>query len=94
MDTCVKGHHAYKDTWTPEIGESHGPQIKTSNPVDKYAVCIRQFRKVVRHLKKGENDKFENVIFFFLRGDPNGCTVHWLIGEQTLSRGLHLFHCE
>ena len=66
----MKGHHAYKDTWTLEIGESHNAQIETNNPVDKYAVCIRKFGKVVGHLKKGENGKFAKAIFFFLRGDP------------------------
>ena len=70
IDTYVKGHHAYKDTWTPETGESHDAQIKTNNPVDKYAVCIREFGQVVGHLKKWENDKFEKAMFFFLRGDP------------------------
>ena len=70
IDTNVKGHHAYKDTWTTEIGESHDAQLETNNPVDKNAVCIQKFGKVVWHLKKGENDKFAKAIFFFLRGDP------------------------
>ena len=65
----VKGHRAYKETWTPEIGESHDAQIETNNPVDKYTVCTRKFGKVVGHLSKGENDKFTKDIFFFLRGD-------------------------
>ena len=70
IDTYVKSHHTYKDTWTTEIGEFHDVQIETNNPVDKYGVCIQKFGKVVGHLKKGENEKFAKAIFFFLRGDP------------------------
>ena len=53
IDTYVKGHHTYKDIWTPEIGESLDAQIETNNPVDKYAVCKRKSGKVVGDLKKG-----------------------------------------
>ena len=60
----MKGHHAYKDTWTLEIGDSHNAQIETNNPVDKYAVCIRKSGKVVGHLKKGENGKLQKQYSF------------------------------
>ena len=70
IDTYLKGHRAYKKTWTPKIGESRDVQIQTNNPVDKYTVCIRKFGKVMGHLNKGENDKFTKAIFLFLRGDP------------------------
>ena len=69
IHTYVKGHHAYKEKWTPEIGESHDAQIETNNPVVKYTVCIEKFGKTVGHLNKGEDDKFAKALFFFLRGD-------------------------
>ena len=47
IDMYVKGHHTYKDIWTPEIGESLDAQIEPNNPVDKYAACIQKSRKVV-----------------------------------------------
>ena len=43
IDTYVKGHHADKDIWTPEIDESLETQIEPNIPVDKYAVCIRKY---------------------------------------------------
>ena len=70
IDTYFKGHHAHKDIWTPEIGESLDAQIEPNIPVDKYAVCIRKSGKVMGHLKKGAAGKFAKAIFFFLRGDP------------------------
>ena len=33
-DTYVKGHHFYKDIWTPKIGENLDAQIKPNNPVN------------------------------------------------------------
>ena len=60
----VNGHHVYKDTWSPKIGESLDVQIKPNNPVDKYTVCIRKSGKVVRSIKKGATGRFARTIFF------------------------------
>ena len=70
IDTYVKDHQAYKNIWTPEIGQSLEAQIEPNNPADKYAVCIRKSGKVVGYLKRGAIVKFAKTIFFFLRGDP------------------------
>ena len=70
IDTYVKGHHEYKDIGTPEIGESLDGQIEPNNPAEKYVVCIRKSGKVVGHLKKGATDRFVEIIFFFVKGDP------------------------
>ena len=67
----VKGHHAYKYIWTPEIGQSLDAKIESNNPVEKYAVCIQKSGKVVGHFKKEATGKFTKAIFLFLRGDPN-----------------------
>lgn len=70
IDTYIKGHHVYKDIWTPEIGESLDVQLEPNNPVDKYAVCIRKSGNVVGHLKKGVTGRFAKTIFYFLKSDP------------------------
>ena len=71
IDRYVKGHHVYKDIWTPELGETLVAQIEpNNNPVDKYIVCTQKFRKVAEHLKKGASGRFPKTIFFFLKGDP------------------------
>ena len=66
MDTYVKGHHVYKDIWTPGIGEILDAQIEPNNPTDKYSVCIRKSGKVVGYSKKGATGRFAKTIFFFL----------------------------
>ena len=47
IDTYVKDHHAYKDIWPQDTGESLFAQIYPNNPVEKYAVCIQSSGKVV-----------------------------------------------
>ena len=70
IQTYIKGHHVYKDIWTPEIGEQLKVRIEPGNCVDKFAVCVKKDKRVVGHLKKGESGKFARIIFYFLRSDP------------------------
>ena len=46
FNTYVKGHDLYKDTWTPEIGESLDAQIEPNSPVDKYAMLYKNLEKL------------------------------------------------
>ena len=46
IDMYIKGHHAYKDIRTLEIGESLNAQIEPNNPVDKFAIFLRKSVKV------------------------------------------------
>ena len=64
FNTYVKGHDLYKDTWTPEIGESLDAQVEPNSPVDKYAMCIRKSGKVVGHLKNGETGQLHKQYSF------------------------------
>ena len=42
IDSVVKGHHIYKDVWTPEIREGLQCQIESYNIHDMYAVAVKQ----------------------------------------------------
>ena len=59
----IKGHHVYKSVWTPTLQEQVYEEIEPHNPVNKYAVAIKKDKKVVGHLKLGENGKFAKTIF-------------------------------
>ena len=37
---------------------------------DKFAVCVKVSKKILRNLKKGAAGRFAKAIFFFLRSDP------------------------
>ena len=45
IQTYIKGHHVYKDIWTPEIGEQLKVRIEPDNCVDKCAVCVEKDKK-------------------------------------------------
>ena len=59
----------YKRVWTPICNEVLQTRKEPENSRDKYAVCVLKDGKVVGHLKKGSNGRFERTIFYFLRSD-------------------------
>ena len=75
--TEIKGHHVYKDVWSPEMGEELEVHCEPDNVVDKYAVCLKtKDGKIVGHLKKGKSGRFAKTIFYFLRSHAEaGCTA-------------------
>ena len=76
LETYIKGHHVYKEVWTPELGEQLNVRMEPDNRVDKFAVCVEKDQAVVGHLKKGNSVKFAKTIFYFLRSDTySSCYV-------------------
>ena len=69
LETHIKGHHLYKEVWTPEVGEKLNMLMETDNRVDKFAVCFEKDQAVIGHLKKGGSGKFAKTIFYFLISD-------------------------
>ena len=39
-------------------------------------------KKVVKHLKKGESEKFAKIIFCFLRSDPYSSCIATILGKR------------
>ena len=77
LETHIKGHHVYKDIWTPKQGEYLDVRCEPENLVDKYAVCVKNGNEtIVGHLKKGKTGRFAKTIFYFLRSHPEAkCTA-------------------
>ena len=69
LETYIKGHHVYKEVWTPEVGEKLNVLMERDNLADKFAVCVKKDQTVIGHLKKGDSGKFPKTIFYFLRSD-------------------------
>ena len=69
LETFIKGHHVYKDIWTPKQGEQLDVLMEPDNRMDKFAVCVKINEKIVGHLKKGTSGRFAKTIFYFLRSD-------------------------
>ena len=53
LETFIKGHHVYKDIWTPKQGEQLDVLMEPDNRMDKFAVCVKINEKIMGHLKKG-----------------------------------------
>ena len=69
LEAYVKGHHVYKELWTPEGEEKLNIMMEVDNRVDKFSICVAKDQTVVGHSKEGDSGKFAKTIFYFLRSD-------------------------
>ena len=42
IDSCVRGFHMYKETWSPNIGEILMCTREPGNVIDRYAVAVKK----------------------------------------------------
>ena len=78
MKVFVVGHHMYKETWIPFVGEKLDTVMQPTDVKDKYAVAISQEgkKKLIGHLHLGESEKFAKTIFYFLKAaKENRCQI-------------------
>lgn len=62
VSSVVRGHHIYKDIWTPYVGEELFVQTEDENEHDEHAVAIIKDDCVVGHMPRSLLP-----IFFLLR---------------------------
>ena len=48
--------------WTSILGENLSTRPETENEIDKYAVAVTKYVRVIHHLKKGKTDTLK--LFF------------------------------
>ena len=65
LETFIKGHHIYKNIWTPQLDELLEVSTEPDNPVDKFAVAVKKNQNIVGHLKKGKTGRFAKTLLFF-----------------------------
>ena len=76
MVSYVVGYHVYKTLWNPLIEEFLSCEREPDNPMDKYAVCVKNENTIVGHLPLGKSGKFAKTIFYFLRADElSSCKI-------------------
>ena len=55
-DTVIRGHHVYKEVWTPIIGEVLQYEKEKGNShdlyLDLYAVAVKKLDSIVRHVPR------------------------------------------
>ena len=63
LETYIKGHHVYKEVWTPEVGEKLNVLMEPDNRVGNFAVYVKKDQTAVGHLRKRDPGKFAKTIF-------------------------------
>ncbi len=50
LASCVRGHHVYKEIWSPNFGEELTCRREEGNVKDSYAVAVLKSSSTVGHL--------------------------------------------
>ena len=51
LEDVVCGHHVYKATWTPTVGEILAVRQEPGNDHNRHAVCIKRGAEIVGHIR-------------------------------------------
>ena len=82
-ESVVRGHHVYKDVWTPSIGEVLSTTKERRNGHDRFAVAVTQDGTVVGHVPR----EFSKVAWHFLsHGGTISCEVTGRRRRDTTAR--------
>ena len=67
VESCVQGHHVYRNVWIPEIGQLLECVFEQGNSKDPYAIIVLHggYKKTVRHLPR----KISAACSVFLRNE-------------------------
>ena len=83
-ESVVRGHHIYKASWTPSIGEELPVQREDGNQHDDHAVAVMKNGDIVGHVPRS----LSRVSWFFLkRGGDITCRI---TGKRKLGVGLEV----
>ena len=52
VDSCIRGHHVYKDILIPTVGEELACARENSNTKNPYAVAVTRDSTVVGHVPR------------------------------------------
>lgn len=79
-----RGHHIYKENWTPYLGEILLLQAEEGNVHDRHAVAVLRNNETVGHMPR---DLLPVSWFFIKRGGSISCTV---TGHRKFGVGLEV----
>ena len=81
VETVIRGHHVYKEIWTPTLGEVLTCRRETDNFHDRFAVVVMKGTDLVGHVPR----KISTICSLFLRSGAVRCEV---IGSRQYSADL------
>ena len=79
IESSVRGHHVYKEYWTPVIGQTLHTRKEEGNPKDKYAVAVAKEERTVGHMPQ----EVSRISWYFL--DNGGEITCEVTGRRKLS---------
>ena len=83
-ESVVRGHHIYKASWTPNIGEELSVKREDDNQHDNHAVAVMKNGKIVGHVPRS----ISRVSWYFLsHGGDITCRI---TGKRKLGVGLEV----
>ena len=87
-NNVVRGHHVYKDIWTPFVGEILHVEQEDNNPEDCFAVCIVKGStggdNIVGHMPR----EVSQLVWYFI--EHNGSVVCEITGHRKRGIGLEV----
>ena len=87
FNNVVRGHHIYKDDWTPKIGEileAKKDMREEAVAYDKYAIGLYKGDKLVGHIPI----EISRLSYHFLNNSPENRIEGVVIGKRTREVGL------
>lgn len=79
VESVVRGHHVYKSTWTPEIGQTLQTAAEEANREDRYAVSVTLSGQIVGHIPR----EISKTCWYFIH--HNGSIEGEVTGKRKLS---------
>ena len=65
VDSDIRGHHVYKNIWTPFVGEVLLVEQEDHNPQDCFAVTILKSAEIVGHVPR----EIPRIVWYFIEHD-------------------------
>lgn len=68
LESVIRGHHVFKEVWTPQLGEKLSLLQEKDNIHDRYAVSVVRDEELVGHVPR----EFSRAVWHFLAHDGHG----------------------
>ena len=94
LETFIKGHHIYKNIWTPQLDELLEVSTEPDNPVEKFAAAVKKNQNIVGHPKKAKLEGLQRLCFIFCVVTHTGSVMQRSLGKDViLAMGMvYKFH--
>lgn len=79
IESAVRGHHIYKEFWTPQVGQTLTTVKEEQNLHDRYAIAVIYDDRTVGHMPK----ELSRISWYFI--EHGGEIICEIIGRRRLS---------